>query len=109
VFKVLLLNDGYVYNSAHVSLDDVDVGFWFTDPVELANCTFTGGVLDADDVEYTDLQIGETITSVLVYLEDVSGTALIVHLDESVDGSIPHEIQFASGAIQWPTSGIFRL
>lgn len=64
--RVVLVDGGYVYSSAHNMLDDVTAGFRVATSSSLTGKTATGGVADADDVTISTVS-GDDIEGVIVY------------------------------------------
>lgn len=65
--KVVLLDATYTYSSAHDNLDDVGAGTRVATSGNLANKTSTDGYFNSDDVVFSALAPGETITQLYIY------------------------------------------
>jgi hypothetical protein len=64
--RIVLVDVGYVYSSAHDFLDDVGAGFRVATSSSLTGKDATGGVADASDVTLTAVS-GDDIEGVIVY------------------------------------------
>ena len=110
-FKVVAVDVGYVYSSAHDFLNDVGAGTRVATSGNLASKTATNGYADAADVTLSTVT-GDTITGLVIYRDSgVEGTSeLIVFLDTKSDASL---ISLAPDGgdvtIRWAAAGIFRL
>ena len=97
----------YTYNAAHDFLDDVSgiVGTAQT----LANKTYTGGVLDADDITYTSLS-GASAEAIILYIDTGSAATsrLVAYLDTGYTG-LPVTPGGGNVTIQWNASGIIGI
>jgi hypothetical protein len=65
--KVVLLDNTYTYSAAHDNLDDVLAGARVATSGNLANKTSTDGYFNSDDVVFTAVAAGDTITQLYVY------------------------------------------
>lgn len=65
--KVVLLDSGYTYSSAHDNLDDVGAGTRIATSGNLASKTGTDGYFDSADVLFAAVAAGDTITQLWVY------------------------------------------
>lgn len=83
VIKAALLSDGYVYSAGHEYLAEAGATT-IGNAVTLANKSTTGGVFDADDLNFGALVAGNTGKVVVLY-RDTGNSAtspLIAYLDE---------------------------
>jgi hypothetical protein len=65
--KVVLVDSGYTFSSAHDFLDDVGAGTRVATSAALASKTGTNGNFDSDAVVFTALAGGDTITGLWVF------------------------------------------
>lgn len=95
--KVVAADAGYVFSAAHDFLDDVGAAARVATSSALTGKTTTDGVADANDVTYTALPAGDTITSLVVFQDTgVEATSrLIAYYDTKADTT----------AISVPTNG----
>ena len=111
------LNDGTVkvalstaaYNSAHDFYDDVSASTVGT-PQTIANTTVTDGLFDGDNVTYTAVPSGSTVTALIIYIDTgTAGTSpLVAYIDTSVTG-LPVTPNGGDITVTWNASGIFTL
>lgn len=96
-FRVVAADATYTFSTAHDFLDDVGAGARVATSGALAGKTTTDGVADANDVTYTALAAGDTITQIIVYKHTgVEATSLLIaYYDTKAD----------STAISVPTNG----
>lgn len=112
--RVILCDSGYTYSAAHDFLSDVPGGARLATSGSLTGKTTTGGVADADDVTFTAVAGGDTVTSVIVYKH--TGTEatsdLILYMDETAAGAAINRLTDGNDiALRWSNSAtkIFRL
>jgi hypothetical protein len=111
------LNDGTVkvalstatYNSAHDFYDDVSASTVGT-PQTIANTTVTNGLFDGDNVTYTAVASGSTVTALIVYIDtgSASTSRLVAFIDDGVTG-FPLITNNGDVTVTWNASGIFQL
>lgn len=111
------INDGTVkvalstaaYNSAHDFYDDVSASTVGT-PQTIANTTVTNGLFDGDDVTYTAVASGSTVTALIIYIDTgTPGTSrLVAFIDTGVTG-FPLSTNGGDVTVSWNASGIFQL
>ena len=111
------LNDGTVkvalstaaYNSAHDFYDDVSASTVGT-PQTINNTTVTNGLFDGDDVVYTAVPSGSTVTALIIYIDTgTPGTSrLVAFIDTGVAG-FPLSTNGGDVTVSWNASGIFQL
>lgn len=65
--RVVLVDSGYSFSTAHDFLDDVGAGARVATSGALTGKSITDGVADAADVTFASLPAGDTITGVIVY------------------------------------------
>ncbi len=109
VLSVVALPSGYVYDPAHEFL--ADVGTPIGAPILLANKTITGGVFDADDVDFGALAAGSTIGSLAIY-KDTGNPATSPLLLRTADVTgFPLATSGTNVAVRWSngTAKIFSL
>ena len=87
--RIVLVDNGYVYSTAHDFLDDVAGAARVATSGALANPSVSAGVCDADDVAFAGLS-GDTVTGIIVYRHTgVESTAsLLVYYDRLSTGSV---------------------
>lgn len=107
--KVALIDTGvYTYSAAHDFWDDASAGVIGT-PQTLANKTYTGGVLDADNVVFSAVS-GASVEAIIIYID--TGTPatsrLVAYIDTGVTG-LPVTPNGGDINIAWNASGIFGL
>lgn len=110
------INDGTVkvalstaaYNSAHDFYDDVSASTVGT-PQTIANTTVTNGLFDGDDVTYTAVASGSTVTALIIYIDTGSAaTSRLVAFIDTVSG-FPLSTNGGDVTVAWNASGIFQL
>lgn len=111
------INDGTVkaalstatYNSVHDFYDDVSASTVGT-PQTINNTTVTNGLFDGDNVTYTAVAGGSTVTAIIIYID--TGTAstsrLVAFIDTGVTG-FPLTTNGGDVNVNWNASGIFQL
>jgi hypothetical protein len=111
------LNDGTVkaalstatYSSAHDFYDDVSASTVGT-PQTIANTTVTDGLFDGDNVTYTAVAGGSTVTAIIIYIDTGSAATsrLVAFIDTGVTG-FPLTTNGGDVTVTWNASGIFQL
>jgi hypothetical protein len=110
------INDGTVkvalstaaYNSAHDFYDDVSASTVGT-PQTIANTTVTNGLFDGDNVTYTAVASGSTVTALIIYIDTGSAaTSRLVAFIDTVTG-FPLSTNGGDVTVSWNASGIFQL
>lgn len=110
------INDGTVkvalstaaYNSAHDFYDDVSASTVGT-PQTIANTTVTDGLFDGDNVTYTAVAGGSTVTALIIYIDTGSAaTSRLVAFIDTVSG-FPLSTNGGDVTVAWNASGIFQL
>jgi len=107
--KVALVDTGvYTYNSAHDFYNDVSSGVIGT-PQTIGSKTFTDGVFDGADVNFTAVA-GNTVEALVIYIDtgNASTSPLVAYIDTGVT-SLPVTPNGGDISIQWHSSGIFAL
>lgn len=110
-FRVRGLNNDYVYSDAHDSLGDVVASTpYVTEEIVLENVTVTNGILDADNVDFAEQTLGETLQAILVYLWDTTAEVgyPAAYINSSTDATLPQLIEQVSGQIRWNPAGICK-
>jgi hypothetical protein len=87
--RIILVDVGYVYSTAHDFLDDVGGATRVATSGALAGKTVAAGVCDANDVTFSGLS-GDDVTGIVVYHHTgVEGTSdLICHYDRLATGAL---------------------
>ena len=87
--RIVLVDSGYVYSTAHNFLDDVAGAARVATSAALAGKTVSSGTCDANDVAFAALS-GDTVTGIVVYHHTgVESTAdLLVYYDRLSTGSV---------------------
>jgi hypothetical protein len=115
-WRVLAVDDTYVFNVAHDFLDDVVAGKRLGDEAltgrVMLSAGATAGSMDADDVSITAAD-GETWAGLWIYIDDgvaETSSPLIAWFDTMSDDTPISEV-VAGGSIDitWPALGIMRL
>jgi hypothetical protein len=111
--RVVLVDVGYVYSSAHNMLDDVGAGFRVATSSALTGKTATNGIADANDVTFAGLT-GDEVVQIYVYQHTgvESTSRLIVYYDTEASGALISGTPDGSDAIlRWSngTNRIFKL
>lgn len=85
--KLVAVDSGYAYSSAHDFLDDVGGGARVATSAAFTGKSITDGVLDADDVTLASLPVGDTITGIIVYQDTGSEATsrLLMFFDTKAD------------------------
>lgn len=81
--KVVLVDATYTFSAAHDNLDDVGAGTRVATSGNLAGKTGTNGYFDSNDVVFTALAAGDTITQLFLYKDTgvESTSRLIAYYD----------------------------
>lgn len=109
-FCAIGVNNTYTYNASHQTLVSVPGGSITAPEAELESVSIlTGGILDADDVLFGDLDNGDEIVATIIYAKWGGGNLLFAYIDESTDDSLPQTVTGNQAQINWNTSGIFKL
>lgn len=97
--KVVWVPSGYTYSTGHEFLSDL--GSTVGTAQTLANKSVTGGVFDADDVDFGAIASGSTLKAAVLYKDTgVAGTSpLLAYLDEIT--GLPMATNGASIEIPW--------
>jgi hypothetical protein len=104
-FRVILLTSGYTYSAAHSFLNEVAGGAVrvATSGALVTNTSLNDGTADANDVTFTAVTQGSTITQFIIYRH--TGTEatsrLIGHFDTSSAGAINLATNGGDITIQW--------
>lgn len=109
--KVVLLDSGYTFNSAHDFLDDISGTAIVATSANLASKTTTGGVFDAADVTFTALT-GDDVVAYVVYKDTGSSATspLLCYVDTAADTSdLLIEPDGTDVTLRWNSAGIFRI
>jgi hypothetical protein len=111
------INDGTVkvalstaaYNSAHEFYSSVSASSVGT-PQTIANTTVTNGLFDGDNVVYTAVPSGSTVTALIIYIDTGTNSTsrLVAFLDTGITG-IPFPTNGGDVNVNWNASGIFQL
>lgn len=106
--KVALVTAGYTYTSSDQFYSSVSASVVGT-PQILGTKTFTNGVFDAADVNFTAVT-GSQVVSLVVYVETGSAATspLVAFIDTGVT-NLPVTPNGGDIAITWNVSGIFSL
>lgn len=110
------VNDGTVkvalstaaYNSTHQFYTDVSASTVGT-PQTINNTTVTNGLFDGDNVTYTAVPSGSTVTALIIYIDTGSAaTSRLVAFINTVSG-FPLSTNGGDVTVAWNASGIFQL
>lgn len=110
------VNDGTVkvalstaaYNSTHQFYTDVSASTVGT-PQTINNTTVTNGLFDGDNVTYTAVAGGSTVTALIIYIDTGSAaTSRLVAFINTVSG-FPLSTNGGDVTVAWNASGIFQL
>lgn len=110
-FKVYLLDSSYSYSAAHDFLNDV-TGILGTPQALTGRTILSGGVCDADDVSYPDVNIGETVARIVIAIDTgTPSTSRLIYFADSNNDTTPIARAGDGSAIPlvWTGSGVFRL
>lgn len=109
-FYAIGLDTDYTYSAAHVNLASVPVGSRITSEKLLTGVTYVNGILNADDVTWTDMTPGDVLDAFVIYLKSGGGDSFLVcYIDGSTDGSIPQNIESTTGQLIFNASGICKI
>lgn len=106
--KAALIDTGtYTYSASHQFWSSASSAVVGT-PQTLANKTYVGGLLDADDVVYSALA-GVSVEAIILYIDTgVAGTSrLVAYIDTGV-GGLPLTPDGTDTTITWSGSGIVQ-
>lgn len=109
--KVVLLDSGYTFNSAHDFLDDISGGAIVATSGNLGSKTTTSGYFDAADVTFTALT-GDDVVAYVVYKDTGSSATspLLCYVDTAGDTSaLLIEPDGTDVTLRWNSAGIFRI
>lgn len=97
--KAVMLPASYVYSASHENLQDL--GAVTGTAVSLAGVSVTGGVLDADDVDFGLVPAGPEVGSVAIYQDTGSAdtSLLVLHLTDVV--GFPMTPNGSGMVVQW--------
>lgn len=104
-----LVTSAYTYSSSDQYYSSLS-GVVGTDQ-EITNKTFTNGLFDGDDVTYTSVAGGSTVTAIVLYVKNAGANTtwrLFAYIDTGVTG-LPVTTNGGNIAIQWNASGIVQL
>ena len=110
------INDGTVkvalstasYASANQFYSDVSASTVGT-PQTINNTTVTNGLFDGDNVTYTAVASGSTVTALIIYIDTGSAaTSRLVAFIDTVTG-FPLSTNGGDVTVAWNASGIFQL
>ena len=111
------INDGLVkvalstgtYNSTHEFYSSVSASTVGT-PQTIANTTVTNGLFDGDNVVYTAVAGGSTVTALIIYIDTGTNSTsrLVAFIDTGVTG-FPLTTNGGDVNVNWNASGIFQL
>lgn len=106
-FKVYLLTSGYTGDrSADVYVSDLPGGAILGTPTALTACTvLAGGILDAADVSYPDVAMGEIVERIVIAQDtgDTATSLLVVYVDTFEDTTPIYRVgDGANIPIVWP-------
>lgn len=110
---VLIDTGAYTYSAAHDFLDDVPSAARIGTPQTLQNKTITNGVLDADDITFSNVTAGTgsaaTVEALLLYRDTgTEATSELIALYDTVSG-LPLALNGSSVKITWDATGIIAL
>ena len=99
--KAALLPDAYTYSAAHEFLSQLGTRVG-TDQT-LANKVITGGVFDADDLDFGPLAPGNTVKAVVIYKDtgNPSTSPLWLYLDSGPSVGLPFATNGGALTIPW--------
>ena len=106
--KVALVTAGYTYSAANQYYSSVSASVVGT-PQTLSNKTFTDGVFDADDVNFTAVT-GAQVVALVIYIDTGSAATspLVAFIDTGVS-NLPVLPNGGDIAVTWNATGIFAL
>lgn len=98
--KVALVSDGYTYSAAHEFLVNLGATVIGT-PQTLATKVTTGGIFDADDVDFGAIATGSTIAAFVLFKDtgNAATSALLAYSTEAT--GFPASTNGGSVAIPW--------
>ena len=111
--KLQLLSSSYVFDAAHISMDDVPVGSRILAAQELVSKSITDGYAVAAPVLFENASSGTQVTSLVIYYEDpslIDTNHRLVYYADQVGGfplTLDGTDQFFSGA--GPNGAWFRI
>lgn len=109
-FYVIAVDETYVPDNAHENLANIPGGAIQVPETALANVTIVDGIVNADDVDFSGVTIGERLQAAVIYAKDGGGNSyLAAYIDESSDGSIPQDFATTQGRLVWNAVGIFKV
>ena len=111
--RVVLVDAGYTYSTAHDFLDDVGAATRVATSGALTGKTVTGGVCDANDVTFPSLT-GDDVTGVVIYHHTgVESTSDLICFYEryATGGLISFEPSGVDATLRWNDSStkLFKL
>lgn len=109
-FYAIGVDTDYTYSAAHVNLSSVAGAAIIAGEKALSGVTYVNGILDANDVEWTNLVNGDVLDGFIVYLKSGGGDSwLVCYIDSSADSSIPQTIAGSTGSLRFNASGICKI
>lgn len=108
---VVGVDDSYVYDADHATIDDIPVESIVFPPAELLGFTLNGTTLDAPNIEIGGATVGKQLHGVVVFFSwsNENETALVAFLDQTTNTSLPQEIVTGQLEIRWNDLGICRI
>ncbi len=109
-----LVSSSYTYSGAHefyTSSNSALPGAHAVVSQSLANVTCTTGTLDADNLTYSSVAAGSTITHVIIFQSGSKGVNdyLIAHYDTGSEGGVSIVTNGGDIAINWNANGLLSL
>lgn len=106
--KLVLIDAGYTYSSAHANLSDVPSGDRVATSGNLTGKGNTNGLLTADNVVFSALT-GNAVTQMWLYKDTgVAATSTLeIYINQAVN--LPFTPDGTDRTIEWPLPGIAQL
>ena len=100
--KAVIVSDAYTFSTAHEFLSDLGTRVG-TDQT-LTNKSVTGGVLDADDLDFGTLAPGNTVKAIVIYKDTGNATTspLLFYIDTAL--GLPFSTNGGIVTIPWTTA-----
>lgn len=106
-WRLALVGSGFNYNPAHQNLGALsDV---LVSDFALENPSYLLGRIRADDVALTELEVGDTITGIVIYWKFDGGTQLVCVITDSENEPLPLTLYGEELYIRWADEGVVQL
>lgn len=107
--RLAFCDDSFVYNAAHVTLDDITGVLYYDFLVENLVASLTGK-LTGDTVICEGMLANDVFSAMILYWKFTGGTQLFQYTTESPAAALPIELIDTALQVRWSvTEGIYQL